>query len=96
MRTISGLYPPGGADSTVTSGVCALAVGQPASTFLFGEEADTALGGTDDAYFLAGSNAPSDRHNGGCNFVFLDGHAKWLTKSAIIYPNPSGSYCFEP
>lgn len=24
-----------------------------------------------------------DRHNGGCNYSFCDGHAKWLTKSVV-------------
>ena len=24
------------------------------------------------------------RHNEGCNFVFVDGHAKWLSRSAVL------------
>lgn len=42
-------------------------------------------GGTPNDWF------PGDRHLGGMNVAFADGHVKWMQKSKVIY-KPSGSY----
>ena len=53
----------------------------PAGLMLLGEEAayDTHRSGTDDAYFRFQNNFFTDRHTGGSNITFLDGHTKWYT-----------------
>ena len=33
-----------------------------------------------------------DSHNGGCNYVFADGHGKWLKWSQTLDPQPPGMY----
>ena len=52
---------------------------QPAETILLVDESAT----LDDGYFAPGADQPSWAHNGGCNFAFLDGHAKWLLPTAV-------------
>ena len=34
-------------------------------------------GNSDDGYFLLGANTLQNRHRGGCNIEFVDGHAKY-------------------
>jgi prepilin-type N-terminal cleavage/methylation domain-containing protein/prepilin-type processing-associated H-X9-DG protein len=67
----------------------------PACTFLFLEEGSGPTGSTDDAYLLPPGNIASDRHLGGSNACFCDGHAKWLRQEEFIYPNPAGAYRYE-
>jgi prepilin-type N-terminal cleavage/methylation domain-containing protein/prepilin-type processing-associated H-X9-DG protein len=33
-----------------------------------------------------------DRHNGGCNYAFADGHGKWLRWDQTISPQPPGMH----
>ena len=43
-------------------------------------------GGFYDGYYLGGwatPCTPTDRHNGGANVVFADGHVEWKERSAL-------------
>lgn len=71
-------------------------VTDPVATLLFVEEASNSAGSTDDGYLMPPGNQPSSRHFGGSAFSFCDGHVKWLPVSDVSYPNPRGSYRYEP
>ena len=51
----------------------------PSQTMLLNEEIDSTGPGTasDDGYFKLGANTFQNRHRGGCNVAFVDGHAKY-------------------
>ncbi len=49
--------------------------------------ADPIRDGTDDGYMLYPSNVFSQRHTGGENLTFIDGHAKWYRAEVIISNN---------
>ena len=60
---------------------------EPAETFCTGESTR----GYDFLYMPSQINSASlnyrwtfERHNGGCNYSFCDGHAKWLKKSEVM------------
>ena len=38
------------------------------------------------------SHLSQDRHNGGCNYAFADGHGKWYNWGQTISPNPPGMH----
>jgi len=38
------------------------------------------------------SHLATDRHNGGSNYGFADGHAKWLNWQATLQPSPPGMH----
>jgi len=65
--------------SGLGAGKSLAAIDSPAQTLMLNEEIDAAGPGyaSDDAYFLLGANTFSDRHRGGCNLCFVDGHAKY-------------------
>ncbi len=48
---------------------------------------DPGRNGTDDGYMLYPSNVFSQRHTGGENLTFIDGHAKWYRAEVIISNN---------
>jgi len=54
----------------------------------------------DGAYLPMNSNdVPTDRHHGGGNVGFLDGHSKWYRQSELIYRRPTDHnrwYLFNP
>jgi prepilin-type N-terminal cleavage/methylation domain-containing protein/prepilin-type processing-associated H-X9-DG protein len=63
----------------------------PAETIVFAEE----NWNINDGYFAAGgSDWPTDRHNNGANFAFLDGHAKWF-KTTADWAGPDAWYQYE-
>jgi len=78
------------------AGLSLAALPEPASTFMFVEEFQDQCKATDDAYYNVDFNGLSSRHQGGLNFLFCDGHVKYLRTSAVYYPNPTGSHRFEP
>jgi prepilin-type N-terminal cleavage/methylation domain-containing protein/prepilin-type processing-associated H-X9-DG protein len=79
------------------AGLSEAALTQPASTFLFIEEHEDGARTTDDAYFnVSIPNRLTSRHQGGAQFLFCDGHVKYLKSDAIRYPNPNGVHRFEP
>ncbi len=61
------------------SGKSLSAIDSPSLTMLLNEEIDATGPGTasDDGYFALATNTFSDRHRGGCNVSFVDGHAKY-------------------
>ena len=70
---------------------------QPASTFLFVEEAAPEQNNsTNDGYFNVTTDRLSVRHHGGSVFIYCDGHAKHLASTSVHYPNPTGDNRFEP
>ena len=83
---------------TFFSGISLAALSQPSSTFFLVEEGgdedhpDT----TDDAYYNVFVNVLTERHQGGANFLYGDGHVKYLKRSVVTYPNPLGTHRFEP
>lgn len=79
------------------AGLSDAALSQPASTFLFVEEHEDNARTTDDGYFNVWiPNRLTARHQGGSQFLFCDGHVKYLRSDTIRYPNPGGTYRFEP
>ena len=76
-------------------GMKATRVTNPSATFLFLEEGVGQSQSTDDAYLIPPGNVPSDRHFEGSAASFCDGHAKWVLKSAVVYPNPAGAMRYE-
>jgi len=86
------LFPPG--DSAVPTPVRMAKVERPADTIALAENADGSTGnlvpncqyawGTSGPSASAGYNAWArvslQRHNGGANYAFADGHSKWLSK----------------
>ena len=75
-------------DAGLGTGKSLAAVDSPAQTLMLNEEIDGAGPGyaSDDGYFLLGPNSFSDRHRGGCNICFVDGHAKFYSQ-----PNALGA-----
>ncbi len=71
------------ASDACTSGLGAgkslAAIDSPAQTMMLNEEIDGGGPGfaSDDGYFSLTANTFSDRHRGGCNVCFMDGHAKY-------------------
>ena len=65
----------------VDTGKSLAAITSPTQTMLLCEEIDAAgqNSATDDAYFLLGANTLQNRHRGGCNIAFVDGHAKYYS-----------------
>ncbi len=59
---------------------------EPASTYLLGE-ANSAVTGNPEVVLRIQSSKKYDRHSGGVNMSFCDGHAKWLSAGAV-YANP--------
>jgi prepilin-type N-terminal cleavage/methylation domain-containing protein/prepilin-type processing-associated H-X9-DG protein len=81
------LYNPGRALGVVT---------QPAETILIGDNPDVAMYGAGGIYLYGptqvappadGIGNVSGRHNDGGNYAFLDGHAKWLSRSTAAGSN---------
>jgi prepilin-type N-terminal cleavage/methylation domain-containing protein/prepilin-type processing-associated H-X9-DG protein len=68
----------------------------PSSVFALIEESSNRNRSTDDAYLIPPGNRPADRHLEGSMFAFCDGHAKWVRTDAVLYPNPVGTYRYEP
>lgn len=67
------------------SAVCVAEVETPSEVIIFFEVvgAVRALGATYDTHQLTRVEA---RHNGGCNFSYLDGHAKWYQPRRTVTP----------
>ncbi|MGI5816979.1 MAG: DUF1559 domain-containing protein [Armatimonadota bacterium] len=52
---------------------------------LDGSEADLGIEGNDDLPYQVPNSAAYNRHNGGLNANFYDGHAKWMQPTAVTY-----------
>ena len=78
-------------------GISATTLTAPSATFLFLEEsAPAAADSTNDSYFDPRNDRASNRHRGGSNMAFCDGHVVWLKPLELKYPDPSGRSRFEP
>jgi prepilin-type N-terminal cleavage/methylation domain-containing protein/prepilin-type processing-associated H-X9-DG protein len=68
------------------------------STFLLVEEySETQRGSTDDGYFnVMVPQFLADRHQGGANYLYCDGHVRYLKARTVKFPNPEGVSRFEP
>jgi prepilin-type N-terminal cleavage/methylation domain-containing protein/prepilin-type processing-associated H-X9-DG protein len=78
-------------------GMADAALTQPASTFLLLEEHDDLVSSSDDGYFNVWiPNRLTTRHQGGAQYLFCDGHVKYLKSTTIQFPNPNGTHRFEP
>ncbi len=87
------MFPPG--DTAVPTPVKMAALTKPSETIMLAENADGSTGNLQpDCQYAYGTNGPSassgynrwarvslERHNGGSNYAFADGHAKWLNKN---------------
>ncbi len=90
-------HPPGD-NLPATQAVALAAVQQPASKFTQAENADgSATNLQPDCQYAYGTNGSSvssgynpwarvsrERHNGGSNYSFMDGHAKWLARNEAM------------
>jgi prepilin-type N-terminal cleavage/methylation domain-containing protein/prepilin-type processing-associated H-X9-DG protein len=80
--------PLGITPSTNNGGVAMGMIQAPASIFMLGD-VDGALNGIcypyDTMIPASGYAVPSQRHNGGGNWAFVDGHAKWYQQSSMGY-----------
>ncbi len=71
-------------------------VPEPAQTIFLGESPDSSyrfvcpLCGPDEGNWPVSSCGVSDRHNGGGNVGFCDGHAKWLSRNGSMPPGATG------
>jgi len=86
------LFPAG--DSAVPTPVKLASVGRPSATIALAENADGSTGNRQpDCQYAWGTSGPSastgynawarvslQRHNGGSNYAFADGHSKWMSK----------------
>lgn len=72
----------------VATGRTLSAFDSASDTLFFVEESDidgdAVSGGTDDGYWVFPGNALSERHTGGSNGGFVDGHAKWVRPSIVV------------
>jgi|GEM_PF-2054645 len=59
---------------------------KPSAWMLFGEEAagDYQTASTNDGYFKFAADNFSERHSGGQNITFVDGHSKWYLTADIV------------
>ncbi|MFP3903712.1 MAG: DUF1559 domain-containing protein [Armatimonadota bacterium] len=56
---------------------------EPAKTFMAGESQENYFFLYDPTQTSLHDRVIFDRHNEGCNYSFCDGHAKWMSKSAV-------------
>ncbi|MFO7946068.1 MAG: prepilin-type N-terminal cleavage/methylation domain-containing protein [Armatimonadota bacterium] len=93
-------YYSGGFPSSYHPKVAMADVEYPASTIIIGDSEDTSDRGNDGSQFLyrRHSYLLPDRHNGGGNMGFCDGHAKWFQESYLkTAPGaPDGVWRFDP
>ncbi len=74
-------------------GVSLAQITHPAETFLCGEVAQNGIVIYPPATWPANHDYNSfDKHNGGSNYSFCDGHAKWLTKGEVDTPSSASKY----
>jgi prepilin-type N-terminal cleavage/methylation domain-containing protein/prepilin-type processing-associated H-X9-DG protein len=73
-------YPYGSSANTHNGGVALGQIASPSEVFMLGD-IDGASSGIcypyDNLVAASGYGVPSKRHNEGCNWAFVDGHAKW-------------------
>ncbi len=82
--------------NTMNDGLALASMQTPAETMFFADSAGS------DAYNIDGDDADAqpegdgheipDRHNGGANLGFIDGHAKWMQQSAIPHRSSSSRF----
>jgi len=82
-------YAPVGVSASTNNGGVALAlVRYPAETLMVGDMDGSGNGicyPREDFVPASGYGVPSNRHNGGGNWAYVDGHAKWIAQQSTPY-----------